>query len=98
LKYLVVAALLALLFLLVYSRIRPYILSLQKLLNTLKAVGTPPTASGATARNAADHKLLRCVSCGTWIPAERAIGRSPIYCSRECMEKKSQEQERKIAG
>jgi len=98
LKYLVVAALLALLFLLVYSRIRPYILSLQKLLNTLKAVGTPPSAPGATARAAADHKLLRCVSCGTWIPAERAIGRSPVYCSRDCMEKKSREQERKIAG
>jgi len=99
LKYLVVAALLALLLLLVYSRIYPYLRSLQKLLGALKAVGTPPSTPGAAARGtAADHKLLRCVSCGTWIPAERAIGRSPVYCSRECLEKKSREQERKLAG
>jgi hypothetical protein len=97
LKYLVAAALLALLLLLVYSRIYPYLLSLQKFLGALKSVGTPPSSSSRTAR-AADHKLLRCASCGTWIPAERAIGRSPVYCSRECLEKKSREQERKIAG
>jgi hypothetical protein len=97
LKYLVVAALLVLLLLLVYSRIYPYLLSLRKLLGALKAVGTPP-ANSSRAKSVSDRKLLRCVGCGTWIPAERAIGRSPVYCSRECLEKKSREQERKIAG
>ena len=103
-KFLVIAALLALLILLLYSRLYPYLKILQKILGAAKTIGdSPPNSSdafrGSTTKQ--DRKLVRCVSCGTWIPAERAIGTSAglsVYCSRECLEKSSNGKERKIAG
>ena len=103
-KYLVVASLIALLLILVYSRVRPYLKFLQKILGSLKAVTDDPRAGhGSRQRTAArvDSKLVRCVSCGTWVPADRAIGAgsgASIYCSRECLEKPKENKERKLAG
>jgi hypothetical protein len=105
LKYLVIAALFALLLLLLYSRLYPYIQLLKKILGAAKTIGnSPPNPNeafrGSTAKM--DRKLVRCVSCGTWIPAQRAIGKgagASVYCSRECLEKSSDEgKERKLAG
>jgi len=103
LKFLVIAALVALLLLLLYSRLFPYIRTLQKILGVAKKIGESPTnpADAFKGSQKPDKKLVRCVSCGTWIPAERAIGTgggSSIYCSRECIEKSSNDKERKIAG
>jgi hypothetical protein len=102
LKYFVIAALFALFLLLVYSRIYPYLQTLKKILGVAKTIGNPPESSGGNSSRAkVDGKLVRCVGCGTWVPAARAIGGgggSSVYCSRECIEKSSNSKERKLAG
>ena len=103
-KALVIAALFALFILLVYSKLYPYIQAFKKILGTAKTMTGSPFNSGDESRSAAtkaDRKLVKCVGCGTWIPAERAIGNRAgqlAYCSRECIEKASNGKERKIAG
>jgi hypothetical protein len=103
LKFLVIAALFALLLLLLYSRVYPYLQFLKKILGVARTVVDSPTNPAGTFRGAAktDGQLVRCVACGTWIPAERAIGNRAglqVYCSRECIEKESNGKERKMAG
>ena len=104
LKYLVIAALVALLLLLLYSRVHPYIQFLKKILGAAKTVADSQSTGGRAVRNSrakVDGKLVRCVSCGTWIPAERAIGPKTnlaSYCSRECLEKSSASDKRKAAS
>jgi hypothetical protein len=89
--------------LLVYSKLYPYLRILKKILGAAKTmVDVSPNASGASrSSNAkADQKLVRCVACGIWIPADRAIGTGAgpsVYCSRECIEKPAGK-ERKMAG
>ena len=103
-KFLVIAALLALLLLLLYSRLYPYLTILKKILGAAKTMAdSPPNPNvvfrGSTAKT--DRKLVRCVSCGTWIPAERAIGMGAglsVYCSRECIEKSTASDKRKAAS
>jgi hypothetical protein len=103
LKILVIVALFFLLLLLLYSRIYPYLLILKKIFGVARTITDSPantgTAKGETGKS--DGKLVRCVGCGTWIPAGRAIGQktgSSVYCSRDCLEKTSNGKERKIAG
>jgi late competence protein required for DNA uptake (superfamily II DNA/RNA helicase) len=90
-KYLIIAALVSIIFVLVYSRIRPYLKLIQQITNSLNAPPEPKTPS----RN----KLVRCDRCGTWIPADRAMTLNSglaTYCSAECMANRSKA--RKIAG
>jgi hypothetical protein len=102
LKYLIIGALLALLFLLIYSRLRPYLELLRKVSSALK--GTLDAASSPSPRGSStkgENKLVRCVACGTWIPAARAIGAGSNmseYCSLECLEKAAKGRKRKLAG
>ena len=102
LKYLIIGALLALLFLFVYSRLRPYLELLRKVSSALKGTldaNSSPTQRGGSTRT--ENKLVRCVACGTWIPAERAIGAGSNlseYCSRECLEKAATGKKRKLVG
>jgi hypothetical protein len=105
LKILVIAALLSLLLLLLYSRIYPYILILKKIFGGVaKNMADPPGQAGGRPPNStakSDGKLVRCVGCGTWVPAGRAIGNKAgmsVYCSRECIEKTSTGPNRKVAG
>jgi hypothetical protein len=105
LKFLVIAALFFLLLLLLYSRIYPYILVLKKLFGGVaRTMADSPTKPGGAFKGStakSDGKLVRCVGCGTWIPAGRALGSkagSSVYCSRECIEKTSNGKERKMAG
>jgi hypothetical protein len=103
LKFIIIAALLALLLLLLYSKLYPYLKILKKILGAAKSIADAPGNSDAAFRGGAkaDRKLARCVACGTWIPAERAIGVSAglsVYCSRECLEKSANSNERKMAG
>ena len=90
-KYLIIAALLSIIFVLVYSRIRPYLKLIQQLTNSLNA----PPQEKTPSRN----KLVRCDRCGTWIPADRAMKLNSgmaTYCSAECMANKTKE--RKVAS
>jgi hypothetical protein len=102
LKYLVIAALLALLLLLVYSKLYPYVQMLKKILGAAKSVVDAPVSRSNKAKAATKggRKLVRCVGCGTWVPAERAIGAGgqSVYCSRECIEGASSGTNRKVAG
>jgi len=88
-KYVVIAALVSIIFVLVYSRIRPYLKLIQELTNSLNA----PPQQKTPSRN----KLVRCDRCGTWIPADRAMKLGSglaTYCSAECMAQK----QRKVAS
>ncbi len=99
LKYLILAAVLSLLFLLIYARLRPYLQMAQKLFRTLDAAAEPRPVSNPS--KAAEHKLIRCVSCGTWVPTGRAISlgsEREFYCSRDCVEKRAKTRPRKVAG
>jgi len=104
LKYLVIAALFALLVLLLYSKLYPYIRAVKKILGAAKTMANSTTdSSGAFAGSTAkvDRKLVRCVACGTWIPADRAVGAragGSVYCSRECVEKPAAADKRKAAS
>jgi hypothetical protein len=92
-KYLIIAGLVSIIFVLVYSRVRPYLKLMQQVANSLNT----PIEKRTPSRN----KLIRCDSCGTWIPAERAVSLNSglaNYCSAECMAKKPTPKERKIAG
>jgi len=90
-KYLIIAALVSIIFVLVYSRIRPYLKLFEQLTNSLNA----PPEQKTPSRN----KLVRCDRCGTWIPADRAMKLNSglaTFCSAECMANRSKE--RKMAG
>jgi len=92
-KYLIIAGLVSIIFVLVYSRIRPYLKLIQQISNSINA----PNERKIPSRN----KLVRCERCGTWIPAERAMNLNSglaIFCSPECMAQKPTVKERKIAG
>jgi hypothetical protein len=102
LKYLIIGALLAFLFLIIYSRLRPYLELLGKISSALKgtldASSAPAPRAGSTKT---ENPLVRCVACGTWIPTDRAIGAAAnmsAYCSRECLEKAASGKKRKLAG
>jgi hypothetical protein len=88
-KYLIIAALVSIIFVLVYSRIRPYLKLIQQLSSSLNA----PPEQKIPSRN----KLVRCDRCGTWVPADRAMTLNSglaTYCSAECMAQK----QRKVAS
>jgi hypothetical protein len=90
LKVLIIAALFALFLLLVYSKLYPYLKLLKKILSTAKTLADVPGNGRGESAARADKKLVRCVGCGIWLPADRAIGtgaRLSVYCSRECIEK-----------
>jgi len=88
-KYVVIAALVSIIFVLVYSRIRPYLKLMQQVADSLNA----PPEQKTPSRN----KLVRCDRCGTWIPADRSIKLGSglaTYCSAECLAEK----QRKVAS
>ena len=100
-KYLIIAALVSIIFVLVYSRVRPYLKLIQKIASSLNAaVDITTTTTAQQPRTPSKNKLVRCESCGTWIPAERALNLNSglaTFCSAECMSNKGSK-ERKIAG
>ena len=100
-KYLIIGALLSIIFVLVYSRVRPYLKLIQKVMQSFQVVTDVSTTTAASQKTPSKNKLLRCESCGTWIPAERALNLSSglaTFCSPECMAKKTASPNRKIAG
>lgn len=99
-KYLVIAALVSIIFVLVYSRVRPYLKLIQKIASSLNAAVDVTTTTATQPKTPSKNKLVRCESCGTWIPAERAMRLNSglaTFCSAECMTQKGSK-ERKIAG
>lgn len=100
-KYLIIAALLGIVFVLVYSRVRPYLKLIQKVMQSLNVAAGLNTTTASTQKSPSKNKLVRCERCETWIPAERAFNlRSGLatFCSPECLAKEPTSKERKIAG
>ena len=100
-KYLVIAVLVSIIFVLIYARVRPYLKLIQKVVQSLNVVTDISTSSVETQKTPSRNKLVRCDSCGTWIPAERALSLKAglaNFCSTECMEKEPVSNKRKLAG
>ena len=100
-KYLIIAGLVSVIFVLVYARVRPYLKLMQKVVQSFSVVTEINTSAAATQQKTpSKNKLIRCDSCGTWIPAERAMTLNSglaTFCSAECMAKEPS-QKRKLAG
>ena len=99
LKYLIIGSLLVLLLLLLYSKLHPYIKMLGKFVGTVRSIANAGSTSGARPGKI-DGKLVKCVSCGTWVPAARAVGMKSnlSYCSTDCLEKSAATQRHKAAS
>lgn len=100
-KYLIIAALVSVAFVIVYSRVRPYLKLIRKVVESLNVATEGTVTTADQQRSPSKNKLVRCDSCGTWIPAERAIHLGSglaSFCSTECLTKNSQSKERKLAG
>ena len=89
LKYLVIGSLLVLLLLLVYSKLHPYLKMLGKFVGTIRKIANSGSVAGGARPGKVDGKLVKCVSCGTWVPSDRAVGLKTnlAYCSTDCLEK-----------
>jgi len=99
LKYLIIAAVVSVVSILIYVRLRPYLQLIRKVVTALN-VSTEVTTAPRE-RSPSKNKLVRCDSCGTWVPADRVFRLSSglaSYCSRECLANKSESQEKKLAG
>lgn len=100
-KYLIIAALVSIAFVLVYSRVRPYLKLFRKVVESLNVATEGTVTTASQQRSPSKNKLVRCDSCGTWIPAERALHLGSglaSFCSTECVAKSSESKERKLAG
>src|SRR5215475_6736337 len=100
-KYLVIGVLVSIIFVLVYSRVRPYLQLIQKIVQSLNVVTDINTSVTSNQKTPSRNKLIRCDRCGTWIPAERALSLNSglaTFCSTECMTKAPASNKRKIAG
>lgn len=100
-KYLIIAALVSIAFVLIYSRVRPYLKLIRKVVESLNVATEGTVTTANQQRSPSKNKLVRCDSCGTWIPAERALHLGSglaSFCSTECVTKNSETKERKLAG
>jgi len=91
-KYLIIAAVVALAFVVVYSRVRPYLLLFRKIVSTLNASVTVGDAVHFGQNSSGENKLVKCAGCETWIPEDRALNLrkgAAVYCSPECLEKQA---------
>ena len=90
-KYLIIAALVSIVFVLVYTRVRPYLKLIQKIVQSLNVATDINTSTAVQQKTPSRNKLVRCDGCGTWIPAERALSVGSglaTYCSPECFSRK----------
>jgi hypothetical protein len=103
LKYLLILLVITILFILLYRRLRPYIVTAQQMLGIVRDVrrmSSQQSAEPIRRANASAERLLRCASCDTWIPTARALKSSTgsSYCSRACLESSAETVVRKRAG
>jgi hypothetical protein len=96
LKYVIVAVIIGAFCTIVYLRLRPYINIARRVLGVVRearavnAGGQSPDAPQRQQKATENEPLVRCASCGTWIPASRALtlrATSSTFCSHACMER-----------
>lgn len=98
-KYLLIGTVICLVAAFVFVRLRPYLQLIRKVVNALNVSAEVSTETRG--RSPSKNKLVRCDSCGTWVPADRVFRLNAglvNYCSRDCLAKKSETQERKLVG
>jgi hypothetical protein len=104
-KYLLILALFAFVALAVFWRLRPYIQMARRALGVVRDVrrisrqdmpGPAPRRAGTSG-----ERLVRCSSCGTWLPSSRAIAvrsSAEVYCSTNCLERPASSGSSQTAG
>jgi hypothetical protein len=99
LKYLIVALILGAFFTIVYLRLRPYLSFARRVLGVVREARGMSAGQGMPdntmrPKKAGGERLVRCASCGTWLPASRALtlrATSSDFCSHACMERSAGE-------
>jgi hypothetical protein len=98
-KFLIIGTVISLIAAFVFLRLRPYLRLIRKVVTALNVstdVSTTPRE-----RSPSKNKLVRCDSCGTWVPADRVFRLNSglsNYCSRECLANKAEAKEQKLVG
>ena len=91
-KVLFVIGLVALLFLLLYRRLRPYLKVVRKFLNSIRQFQQINATQGGRQRpDQQSEKLVHCEACGTWVPVGRALSSGSggtFYCSADCQRRR----------
>ena len=100
-KYLLIAAILGVVLILLYVRLRPYINFARRILGVVREArrmsAGQPTPNGVRRKSTDGEPLVRCASCGTWLPASHALtirSASSTFCSHACMERSAGEEDR----
>ena len=99
-KLLVIVGILAVIFLLIYLRLRPFIKMARQMFGVARDVRGAMRQEPAAASTTGD-KLIRCDACGTWSPSSRAVrlrASNASYCSHACLESAAAGSKRKAAG
>lgn len=96
-KYLFILLVFGVVAIFIYWRLRPYLKMARQMFGMVQDVrsmrgGNPheiPRRQSAQQQQSATEKLVRCQTCGTWLPASRAVtlrGSTNTYCSHDCLE------------
>lgn len=99
---LIIYGIFAVIFFLLYLRLRPFIRLARQMFGVARQAQRV-TRSGATATQTktAGERLVRCSSCGTWIPSGRALklrASNTAFCSSACLELSAKSSKRKAAS
>jgi hypothetical protein len=94
-KYILILIVLAAAGAFVYWRLRPYIRMVQRFLGVMRDVRSVSESMPSDIRRresvtASSEPLVHCASCGTWLPASRAVklrASKSSYCSHACLER-----------
>lgn len=102
-KLLIILGIFAVIILLIYLRLRPYIRMAKQMFGVARDVRRVVRDDGvsSTREVGAGDRLVRCDACETWIPASRALklrSSSAAYCSHACLESMAEGSKRKAAG
>lgn len=100
-KYLIIGALVGIVLLLIYARVRPYLKLMRKVVESINSATDSSATTHARQKVSSPSKLVRCERCGTWVPSDRALTLGSglaTFCSAECMAQQPASQDRKIAG
>lgn len=82
----------ALLFVLLYRQLRPFLNVARDFLYTVRHF-QQINANRDKPQHEQAEKLVRCESCGTWVPIGRALTAGPqdsVFCSTDCLSGKKQ--------
>ena len=95
-KILFVAGVLFVLALTLYRLLRPYIRMARQF---LKSVRHFQSMVNPVREKSAAEKLVKCETCGIWIPESRTLASGSLaYCSRDCLKRAGMAQRKNTAA